>query len=83
VVPLGRTGGPHGGDIALTVFLMVEIRTGNHTLACNKSNVVAQKSSLLAPSQTTFILLASIIEHRHTKQTYKQTKNNASIKSKL
>jgi hypothetical protein len=26
VVPLGRTGGPQGGDVAFTIFLMVEIK---------------------------------------------------------
>jgi hypothetical protein len=31
-------------------------------------------------SRTTFILFASIMRHKHTKQTNKQTKNNELIK---
>jgi hypothetical protein len=56
------------------------------TLAFNQSNVVAQNIFnllLFKASQTAFTLSASIIGHKHTKQTNKHTKNKALIKRKL
>jgi hypothetical protein len=55
------------------------------TLAFNQ-RVVAQDAftfKLFKASRTMFVILAPMIGHKHTKQTDKETKNNAPIKSKL